>query len=229
MPWEDVTRSIVGRFGATLGVTFEPGASVARAALGSISPAVVFALLSGLPWAMLWGVVPFTHTLLFGPSFQITVVANVSTPVWLDVGRAVGLGVALSLLSFLSWAVPFASLSAAFLAEQGRAQEARRAAWRSALYRGWVIPCGLALWSLVLWASPAEPSALVIELAIIVCQLAPRLLVLVHCHTLARYLGASYGGALVVSLVPLLVDWAAGMWLSELAKTFLPVQAQAGG
>ncbi len=225
--WEDASLSLVRRALATLAATFQPVRTLRSVAHGPLSPALVFAAWSGLPFMLLWAIVPFTHTLLFGPELQIRLAKGaLASQVEPDVLRAAGIGFVLSLVGFFSWALPFASLTRAFCASPPHALEARRAAWRTALYRAWIIPCGFTLWSLVCWAVPSDPSPLLIQPALVVCQLLPRLLVLIHCQAMARYVGASTLGALGVAVVPLAVEWAVGLFLLEAAHGFLPPEAR---
>jgi hypothetical protein len=48
------------------------------------------------------------------------------------------------------------------------------------------------------------------------------MLIVLHCHAMARYFGASPGAALVVAGVPLAVEWAAGLWVWHVTRAFLP-------
>lgn len=225
--WEDANLGAFQRLFGTLAATFRPIQSLRAVAHGPIGPAIAFFVLSGLPWMLLWGILPFTHTLLFGHSFDLKVVGNATQPqIVPDVIRASGVGFVMSCLSFLSWALPFASLTKAFCASPPHAEEAHRAAWRSALYRGWIIPFGFAMSQFLLWAWPVEPTFDSFQLVVLLCQLAPRLLILIHCQAMARYVGASTLGALAVALVPVALDWAVGLLLAEGATSFLPPQAK---
>lgn len=225
--WEDPSLPFVRRVLSTLAATFQPVRSLRSVAHGPLAPAMVFAFWSSLPWMLLWAILPFTHTLLFGPQFAVTLAKGaVTSQIQGDVLRASGIGFLLSTAGFLSWAVPFASLTRAFCASSPHALEARRAAWRTALYRAWIIPFGFTLWSLVLWAVPDKPPMMAMELALLLCQLAPRLLVLIHCQAMARYVGASTLGALGVAVVPVALEWAVGLLLWQVARGFLPPEAQ---
>jgi len=227
MAWENAELPFLRRVSDTLLSTFQPVRSLRSVAHGPIGPALSFGLLSSIPWMMLWAILPFTHTLLFGPSFALTLTKGaVASQVQPDVLRAASVGFALSALGFLSWALPFASLTRAFCASPPHAIEARRAAWRTALYRAWIIPFGFTLWSLVLWGVPDKPPSAVLELAMLGCQLVPRLLVLIHCQAMARYVGASTLGALGVAVVPVALEWAVGLLLWQGAREFLPPEAR---
>jgi hypothetical protein len=222
MGWEDDALPWYQRLYRTLGATFAPLESLHAVANGGVAPALRFALLSALPFMFLWAVVPFTHTLRFGPSFDVAVLPHGAMPIELDIVRALAIGLVFSGLSQLSWALPFASLVAAF-SDGSRPEDPRRAGWRTALYRMWVIPFGMTVFFVVVWGLPAGPNDFVAELAVLGLQMLPRMLILVHCHVMARYFGANGFGALVVSVVPLVVQWAVGLSLQELAVRLAPV------
>ena len=104
------------RLFSTLGATFAPLRTIHAVAAGRIAPALRFTLLTALPFMLLWAIVPFTHTLLFKPSFGLEVLpeqelrcrsgSTCCAPV------AIGLG--FSSITFVSWTLPFASLVGAF-------------------------------------------------------------------------------------------------------------------
>ncbi|MET0284313.1 MAG: hypothetical protein ABW352_07575 [Polyangiales bacterium] len=226
--WEDEALPWHTRLARTLSATFAPLDTLHAVANGTIAPALRFMLLSTLPWMLLWAIIPFTHTLSFGPSFRVAVIPGASggMPIELDVVRAMAIGVALSGLTQLSWALPFVSLLAGF-ADGSRTEDPKRAGWRTALYRMWVVPFGMTLFFVATSALPAEPNDFVVELALLGFQMLPRMLVLVHCHVMARYFGADGYGAMAVSVVPLVVQWAVGLWLQDLAVSLLPAMPPA--
>jgi hypothetical protein len=222
LAWEDPSLSFFRRLFSTLGATFAPLRSIHAVAAGEVPPALRFALLTSLPFMLVWAIVPFTHTLLFKPSFGLEVLPERSSlPVWLDLLRAVGIGLTFSLISFVSWILPFASLVSAF-SNASRPESPRLAAWRTALYRNWIIPLGMALFSLLVWALPSNPSPVLVEITVLSLQMLPRILILIHCHTMARYFGANGFGALIVSVIPLAVQWAVSLSLQEGAAKLLP-------
>ncbi|HEX5659792.1 MAG TPA: hypothetical protein VFX59_21505 [Polyangiales bacterium] len=222
MGWEDEALPWLTRLYRTLEATFAPLASLRAVAGGEVAPALRFMLLSAVPWMLLWAIIPFTHTLNFESSFRVSVLKDASgLPIELDIVRAMAIGLVFNGLAQLSWAMPFVSLLAGF-ANGSRPEDPKRAGWRTALYRMWVVPFGMTLFFLVPWALPSQPSDFVVELAVLALQMLPRMLILIHCHVMARYFGASGLGALVVSLVPLLVQWAVGLSLQEVAVRLLP-------
>lgn len=226
MPWENAAFSWPRRFVSTLGAAFLPTETARAVADGSLGPALGFALLSALPWAPVWAVVPFTHTLQFKPNLALEVLAKPGLSVASDVARALAIGLVLSLVSLVTWSVPFASLLKAFAREQDQAL-ATRAAYRTALYRVWLVPFGMSLFWLSVWALPTGAPALMGDLTFLLFQMLPRMLIVLHCHAMARYFGASSGTALLVAGVPLAVEWAAGLMVWHVTREFLPAQPEA--
>lgn len=221
MAWEDPALPWHRRLLRTLGATFLPTESARAAAEGSLGPALRFALLSALPWAPLWAVVPFTHTLLFKSRFTVEVIESAEISIALDVARAMAVGLVLSVLYFLSWAFPFASLLRAF-AHVPHQSSATLAAWRTALYRVWIVPAGMTLFWLITWGMPENPPTVLLEITFLCFQMLPRLLLVLHCHAAARYAGVSSAMALVVSILPVIVEWSAGLLVWHGAKELLP-------
>ena len=226
LPWEDPSLSWSRRLFATLFATFTPLRSIHAVAAGGIAPALTFALISAGPFSLLWAILPFTHTLLFKPEFGLEVLHSADNiPMSLDFVRALAIGFGLSVIALLSWALPFSSLVKAF-SNGSRPEPPQLAAWRTALYRTWVVPLGMTLFSIAAWGMPKDPNPLVIEMAVICLQILPRIVILIHCHTMARYFGANGFGALVVSGVPLVVQWAVGLSVQQGAEMLLPPMPQ---
>ncbi len=221
IPWEDPELPWPRRLLGTLSAGFLPIETARAAADGSVRPALVFALLSALPWAPVWAIVPFTHTLQFKANFALDVVSKPGLTLATDLAQSMTIGLLLSLVSFLTWSVPFASLLKAFAPENERSA-APRAAYRTALYRVWLVPFGMSLFWFAVWALPEGSPALAGDVIFLCFQLLPRMLIVLHCNAMARYFGASPGGALIVSGVPLAVEWAAGLWVWHVTQGFLP-------
>jgi len=214
LAWEDPSLPFLRRLFSTLGATFSPLRTIHAVAAGTVGPGLRFALLTALPSMLLWAILPYTQTLFFKPPFQVERMPDAgSMPVWLDVTRAMGIGVGLSLITFFSWTLPFTSLVSAF-ANGSRPENPKIAAWRTALYRTWIVPFGLVLFSLAIWVVPNPPPVLV-EITYLSLKMLPRILILVHCHTMARYFGANGFGALAVSVIPLVVQWAVDLSLDQ--------------
>lgn len=223
MPWENPDLSLLRRFTGTVTSTFLPLGTIRAVSSGTITPALRFLLLWGLPWMPLWAIMPFTHSLLFKYSFTVEVVgAESAGPIGLDVARAMGIGLALSAVALFSWAMPFASLLRAFAKNAEPGVEPASAAWRMVLYRAWVVPCGLTLFSLLAWSLPKDPNALLVDLALVGLYLMPRVLILMHCFAMARYFGVEGLASIAVALLPLAVEMAVGMVVGLGAETLLP-------
>lgn len=219
--WEDPQLRWHQRLLRTLSASFAPIASLHAVAHGEVAPALRFALVSGLPSMLTWAIIPYTHTLGFGYGFTVARLANPTggVPIELDVLRAMAIGLAIGLLDQLAWSLPFVSLLAAF-ADGSRELEPKRAGWRTALYRAWVIPLSMLLFYVVPWALPFELADY--ELLEQSMRVLPRVLVFVHCQLMARYLGASGFGGLMVAVVPQLVWGAASLLLRDVALRLLP-------
>jgi hypothetical protein len=224
IPWENPELSLLRRFTGTVSSTFLPLATIRAVSSGPIGPALRFMLVWMVPWMPLWAIMPFTHSLLFKYSFAIEVVGNDKSgaAIGFDVARAMGIGLSLSVLSLLSWAWPFASLLRAFAKTSEPGVEPGNAAWRMVLYRSWIIPCGLTLFSLLAWSLPKDPNALLVDLALVGLYLMPRVVILMHCFAMARYFGAEGLGAMGVALLPLAVEMAVGLVVGLGAENMLP-------
>ncbi len=226
--WENPELPWFRRFCATLSASFLPVETARPAAEGAIGPAVRFAFLSALPWSLCWAIVPFTHSLLFKPSFGLARLENAGLSVEADLARAILLGLVLSSVSLVSWSVPFASMLRAF-SRDPKDPQTTRAAYRTALYRVWVVPFGMAMFWLAVWAMPESTPPILGDLTLLCFQVLPRMLIVLHCHAMARYYGASSSAALVVAGVPLAVEWAAGLWVWHITQGLLPAMPSAVG
>lgn len=199
IPWEDAAIHPLARLPRTLLTALSPIRSAVSFSRGSTPRAALFALLTILPLALLAGVVPYTHTLRFGPSFEIVILGRADdAEILLDLARAVGLSLGLTIVSLVSLALPYASLVAAYAS----APERSSAAMRVLLYRGFLFPLGQILLYLFAWAAPVGTSEDVALLARLV-SLIPFFLLLSSMRATAR-LAAGVGpvAAVVVVLVP---------------------------
>lgn len=230
LAWENHDLPWLARAAKTLWTTFTPNAGADAVAQGRIRDALGFAVFFALPWMPLWAIVPFTHTLIFKPVLEIALTQDPpALPPAMDVTRAMGIGLVLSIISLLSWATPFASLMRAFCPSPALAGAAASAAWRTALYRAWIVPFGLTAFWFCVWCLPADPRPIVVELIVLLCQLLPRLLILLHCAALARHFGIKGWSVSIVALVPWAVEWALGLALSEGVSALLPPPVQESG
>ena len=230
MAWEDAALSWPRRFASTLTATFAPVETLHAVANGPLAPALGFAFLMMVPPMLLWAIIPFTHSLLFGASFGVRVVAPGpgQLPVALDVLRASSIGFAMSLVSLSALGVPFVSLVRAF-SDGSRTEDPRLAGIRTMLYRAWVIPLASLAFFLVLWAQPADPNDFLLELCQLSSVMLPRTLMLMHFLAMARYFGASGAGSVAVALVPFFVEWAVQQSVQHVAGMLIPPLPTQGG
>ena len=135
IPWETEGVPFWTGLGATLRQSFSPTATAPAMGHGDVRSALSFALLTWLPFAALQGVIPYTHTLLF-QELEVRVAGSGGVLVALDVARAVSLGVLLGGVQLAAMGLAFASLSHAY-GLSGVASAA--AAWRTVLYRGFIV------------------------------------------------------------------------------------------
>lgn len=226
--WEAPDVSFLRRLFGTLASTFLPLTTIRAVSTGGVAPAVRFTLLCAVPFMPLWAIPPFTHSLLFKDSFTVEVIRKAGmVPVELDVLRAMAIGMALSGVAMLSWALPFASLLRAYGKPPEPGVSSTQAAWRMVLYRAWVVPCGLTLLAVLAWSMPVEPNPWLIEVSLLGFHLLPRTLILMHCFAMARYFGVEGFSSIVVAVVPLVVEVAVGMVVGRGAELLLP--AMPGG
>ena len=221
--WETPDSSFVRRLVGTLASTFLPLTTIRAVSTGNIAPALRFTMLCTLPWMPLWAIPPFTHSLIFKDSFTVAAIRNAGISVEWDVLRAMGIGVVLSGIGIVSWALPFASLLRAYGKPPEPGVSSSQAAWRLVLYRAWVVPCGLSLLAVLAWSMPVEPNQLLIEMSLLGLHLLPRMLILIHCFAMARYFGVEGFASIVVSVVPLIVEVSVGMVVGHGAEKLLPV------
>jgi hypothetical protein len=199
VPWEDRERSLPGRFVATFLDAFRPTRSAPGLVRSAARSSITFALLSFVPLALLSGVIPWTLTLRFGPTWEVGLIGAPSTgDIAIDVARAGGVGLAICLALLLVVLVPYHSLSRAY-GENGHPG----APTALLLYRGWLIPTSQIVQYLVIWSLPENPSSSA-ELFIQMAALVP--IVLLFYAMLATARMASGVGpvlAMIVVLVPI--------------------------
>lgn len=153
IPWE-TDAGFVERWLKTLATAIAPTRSAPGFARAERRPAWTFALLTTLPLGLLSGVIPYTFTLRFGPSFHITLMGSpTQTGIAIDVARAAGVGLLILSIQLLALGASFVSLCRAYGEEEG----ASAAAQRGLLYRSFLLPLagtqGL-LASLSAWGLP---------------------------------------------------------------------------
>jgi hypothetical protein len=213
VPWEDRSRSILGRFVLTLSSALSPDSGAPGFARESDTTGAVFAVLTLVPLGLLSGIIPYTRTLLFGTGFEIRVVAGADPQaIAIDVLVAAFTGLLVSVVSWLAVALPYVSLSRAY-SDRGVAT----APVRMMNYRGWLIPLHLTLMALLPWCLPSPPS----EVAYLLSQLlalVPIVLLLAAMRSVAR-MGSGAGpiATFAILIVPLTILFIAQGMLGPLA------------
>lgn len=220
MAWVDPNKGAFARFFGTLAGAFQPRARAVEFTRGDWKPSIGFALLTFVPLAMLSGVVPLTHHLLFGNG-RLTIVGEPdSTTLFIDIGQALGLGLLIMLLKLGLLMAAFTSLAGALgkslPSEPGR---------QLMLYRAWLLPLagstGLLL-SAIVWGMSAAPSEAMQTVAQLV-SVAPLVLLLSGMLGVSRQAyGVGPFASLVVVFVPFLAMFTMEPLLLGLLEPFLP-------
>lgn len=200
VPWEDRERGIAARFFATLADAFRPTRSAPSFLRSNWRPALWFAVLTFVPTALLAGIIPFTHTLVFGAGQVRLVGAPTGQDIAIDVARAAGIGLLVASAKLLCLIVPYHSLTRAY-ASRGNPP----AALASMLYRGWLVPFAELALGLLTWAVPGDPSQQAFAI-VWAASLVP-LIVLISSMLATARMASGVGpiAALVVVLVPFVV------------------------
>lgn len=216
IPWEDPAPNGVVRFFGTITSALRPTTTAPAFARDDVARARWFWALSFLPLAVLSAIVPSTHTLLFGPSFAVRIVGGADgATIALDVVRAVGIGVLVSLVAVLALALPYVSLTRAY-AEKGY----EVAPLRVVLYRAFLLPLSQVLLHVVVWSLPQDPTELA-SLMAAAAQMLPLVLLFWALRATARMASgvgplASYLAAIVPFVVMVLAQEFLGRALSPL-------------
>jgi hypothetical protein len=223
IPWERPAPSFVTRALTTMASAFAPMESAASIlSTSSVGPALSFAALFALPMMALWAVMPFTHTLAFKPGAVLEVTGGADdAAIALDVLRAAGIGIGMGVVGIASWAVPFGSLLRAYAPHPEQAVHAPAYAARLALYRCFLAPLAMGILYLVSWLVPGLPVGIFGVLSIVL-SIMPRLILLMHTVALARACHLEGLPRLIVVLVPLAVEAAVGLVVSEGLTALLP-------
>ena len=150
--WEAPEKGLISRWVGTLLSALRPTASAPAFAMGDVAPAMWFALASFLPLALLTGVVPFTHTLLFRSFFRVDVIGSpTEVEIAIDVLRAIFLGLVLSSTRVLALALPYVSLTRAY-GHKGHPHAPARVIG----YRAWLVPLAFVLESVLVMTVPED-------------------------------------------------------------------------
>jgi hypothetical protein len=217
--WEEPTKPLGSRFLSTIGSALSPLASAPSFARDNTAGARTFFLLSFVPLALLAAIVPFTHTLLFRPTFTIHVIgAADERAILIDVLRALGIGLVSTLIQLCALAFPFISLARAY-AVRGR----EAAPVRVVLYRAFLLPLGDVLFSILLWNAPAGGDLANVEAFARLIQVIPLILLFLSLRATARMAsGTGPIASLVVTIVPFAALVIVQGWLLEGLRDFAP-------
>lgn len=214
VPWEDRSRSLLGRFVLTLWSALSPDSGAPGFARESDTSGAVFAVLTIVPLGLLSGIIPYTRTLLFGPALEVRVIGGAdSTAIAIDILVAAFTGLLVTVVLWLAVALPYVSLSRAY-ADRGIAT----APVRLMNYRGWLIPLFLSLYTELFWVLPT-PTATMAMLVQLLAVL-PIILLLAAMRSVAR-MGSGAGplATMAILMVPLTLMFASQLLLEPLAPT----------
>lgn len=182
LAWERPKTTAVRRFFGTLASAFRPVRSVPAFAGDDIQPAIRFALWTALPLAMLGGVIPFTETLLFGPSLSLQPIDDPSRGriAW-DVARALFLGALTGGIHLAALGVPYVTLVRSY----GRTDRTS-AAVRAVLYRAWLVTLSAMLVFVTYWVAPEGAEQKTVLFARDVVVMVPWILLFLTLRATAR-------------------------------------------
>lgn len=225
VPWADPERAWPARLLSTLAGAFRPTSSAVGFARGEWTRAISFALITFLPLSLMSGIIPFTHHLLFGGRFHVSIAGD---PTWaelaIDVAQAAGFGLLFALVKLVCLTVPYLSLTRAY----GNQALESRPARQVMLYRAWLLPLGgingLVL-GLMYWTLPFDPTAGLGEGAMGILSaisLLPLLLLLWSMTATARVAGSGPLASMVVVIVPFLLMMFAEPMLVDALSPWLP-------
>ena len=208
IPWERRSLSVAARYLGTLATAFRPIRSAPAFAHDDTRAALLFMLLSALPFALLSGVIPHTRTLLFAGDFAIRVLGKPlpgAFEIGIDVVRAMGVQLALTAVDLGCLLLPFVSLVRAY------APARRHAALRVLFYRIWLLPASMLVFYVAIWAlpspegvagAPGDPPPASFMLLISLRTLVPVLLFLAMGSTARLACGLGPWMSMVVVIVP---------------------------
>jgi hypothetical protein len=223
VPWEDRERGLPMRFLSTLADAFRPNRSAPAFARGDWRGALSFFALTFVPLAILSGIIPYTVTLQFGPAWGTRLLGRPSSAeIAIDVVRAGGVGLLVSIVMLVLLTVPYYSLSRAY-GSRGHAP----APVSVMFYRAWLIPLSQVVRHVVIWSLPLsvvvpEPSMAVhylLEAAAVIW------LILLFASMLSTARMASGVGpfaSMAVVIVPFIVLSVGSMVAAEKLSPFLP-------
>lgn len=233
VPWEDSQQGWLPRFGLTLASALAPIRTAVSMRTSEIGPALRFFLLTFIPLALLAGIVEWTHTLAFGPEFQLTRIGQATdAAVLVDALTASVVGFVWVAVRSLCYALPFVSISLAFAdarlnpkatSPQVRAQNRTRLV-SMMLYRLWLLPAAQVAESILMWAAPSdtdEGSFFVVLVAM--AKMIPIVLLLISMRTSTRILcGIGPLPSMAAVLLPFILVFGAEQLLATLLEPLRP-------
>ncbi len=160
--------------------------------------------------ALAQGVIPYTHTLQFGSSFEVTPRPS-TMPLWRDVLNAAGIGLLVCGVAYLAFTACFISLCRAYGEDPVEAGvQARRTAlrlgWLYPLFAPMVAPLGLAPMLLLFALPPMEMETM--QYVILPVIVVPLFVLLAGAKKTAESVGVSGGWSWLCVLVPVLLAFA---------------------
>jgi len=157
--------------------------------------------------ALAQGVIPYTHTVQFGPGFQLQPTPS-TMPFWRDALNAAGIGLLVCSAAYLAFAACYVSLCRAYGED---AVEAGAMARRIAIRRAWLYPMlgYLGLPAMLLGFGLPESAHGALPYLMLGAMVVPLFLLLSSTKRTAERVGVSAGWAWLVVLVPLLLAFAA--------------------
>jgi len=220
VPWADPELGLARRFFGTLRDAFSPTRSATTFSRGAWQKGIGFALLTALPLAVISGIIPFTHTLRFGPSWLVDTIGSPSgSTIALDVLQAIGIGLLFAVLKLALMTAPYLSLTSAY-GKPTESQPARQVM----LYRGWLLLLGGRtglLLGLVIWGFPDDPSETMLLVAEVI-SLLPLMVLLWSMTATARMAQVGPIASMVVVLVPFVVLFLVEPLIIEMVSPWLP-------
>lgn len=217
VPWEDRERGLAARFFGTLADAFRPTRSAPTFVRSRWRSALSFGALTFVPVALLSGIIPYTHLLVFGEAQVRLVGAPTQAELALDIARAAGIGLLVASTKLLCLVLPYHSLTRAY-ATRGNPP----AALSLMLYRGWLVPFAELVLGLLTWAVPGDPSAN--GLAVVWAASLVPLIVLISSMLATARMASGVGpvASLFVVLVPFVLMMAITPLGMEALEPLLP-------
>lgn len=156
--------------------------------------------------ALAQGVIPYTHTVQFGPAFQVTPRPS-TMPFWRDALNAAGIGLLVCGAAYLAFAACFVSLCRAYGEDPAEANVLAR---RTVVRRAWLYPMlgYLGLPAMLLGFGLPEAAHGALPWLMLGGMVVPLFVLLSSAKKAAEASGVSPGWAWLCVLVPILLAFA---------------------